>query len=286
MPTWNVVKRLPSLLFIIAGLYAELLFAQTHFNVSDTQEMETLFKQYGLQHQPIVTTGKVPAVFVDGIPVDLHQRAVSEYKDLYIFLLLPNITAINNEITAQRSRLLALKNKKNLSSDDQRWLKQLAVDYKVQMGDMAQLMLRVDVIPASLALAQSINETAWGSSRFAVQGNALFGQHLANGSKGKYIKARGADIKVATFATPLQGVRSYMHNLNTTKAYHSLRAIRQSQRQSAHKLDSVVLAAALAFYSETGQAYVHSLQRLIISNKLQTLDGLVLTKPEVFIVLP
>ena len=256
---------------------------RTSVEIHNASEMADVFQRYQLSRSAIEKTGQVASLYINAIPADLQQRSVAAYKELFILLMLPNITAINLEISAQRKALIALKDKAVKSPDEQQWLANLGKQYRVKDADIGALLMRVDEVPAALALAQSINESAWGSSRFALQANALFGQHLATGDKGQFIRAKGADIKVAAFDTPLQGVRAYMQNLNTSKAYHPFRVMRQQQRASSGKLDAMALATTLERYSARGKTYVRSLQQLMQGNALLQLDDLQLAPPAVFI---
>lgn len=244
--------------------------------VNDTSEMSNVFSKNGLTLKTIKQDKTVARIFVDAIPADLHQRAVTSYKELYILLLLPNVMAVNESILLQRHKLLGLINKKEISSAEKSWLQQLKADYRGEGLQLEALLQRVDIIPPSLAIAQSINETAWGSSRFAQHGNALFGQHLPKNSQGDFIQARGANVKMAAFSTPLEAVRSYMHNLNTSRAYIDLRRKRQALRLKSKRISATELAQSLLHYSERGQVYVDSLTSLIRSNHLAELDNLTL----------
>ncbi|MCK4678114.1 MAG: glucosaminidase domain-containing protein [Bacteroidales bacterium] len=128
------------------------------------------------------------------------------------------------------------------------------------------------IIPPSLAIAQAIDESGWGTSHFAIEGNCLFGQHTSLHSNGKYIPVKGSNVQMAAFETILQATKGYMHNLNTTSAYHDLREQRAIMRNSNEHIDGNKLADSESHYSERGEAYVKMIQGFIKNNHLPNLD--------------
>lgn len=166
-----------------------------------------------------------------------------------------------------------------LSSQDQQWLTQLAKQYKVT-GDIHQaktwqtLKKRVDIIPPSLIIAQAANESAWGTSRFAKQGNNYFGQWCYTPGCGivPLRRSPGRTHEVKKFATPEASITAYMKNLNTNHAYVKLRDLRYQQRQTQQQIDGLNLANGLAHYSERGQGYVNSIQHIIKKYQLSQYD--------------
>jgi uncharacterized FlgJ-related protein len=136
------------------------------------------------------------------------------------------------------------------------------------------LLERVDIVPVSLALSQAAEESGWGTSRFAAEGNALFGQWTWGGEGIKPEQQRAAlgDHRIAAFESPLQSVMAYMHNLNTHPAYAELRAMRARLRREGQPIRGRKLAEALTKYSERGQAYVDSLHAIMSVNHLDAAD--------------
>ena len=143
-------------------------------------------------------------------------------------------------------------------------------------------MARVDTIPPSLAITQAIEESGWGTSHFAIEGNALFGEHLPAHSHGKFIEASGAKVKMAAFDTVLQATVAYMHNLNTSHAYRHLREKRSVMRNgdARHSVDGYELANALKHYSEIGMKYVNLLHNIMRHYHLKELDSVYLDKTD------
>jgi len=156
-------------------------------------------------------------------------------------------------------------------------------------GDaFAELLMRVDVVPPSLSLAQAANESGWGTSRFAAQGNSLFGQW----TWGKGLKpaeqrtSEFGDQRIAAFDSTAQAAYSYALNLNTERAYRDLRLKRAALRRKSLRISGTVLAETLLNYSERGQAYVDDLKALIRENRLDDADNAYLRHMAVIQIVP
>ena len=209
----------------------------------------------------------IPPVFIQEIPTGWKNiSSIPEKKRLFIKTLLPLIIAANQDIAEERTKalhLLSQKNTKAFSEEDKQWLKQLYKKYKTQNESV--LRKRLDIIPLPLALAQSIEESGWGTSFFARQGNALYGQISQTGMRPK---DRPNGPKIKQFDNLLQSVKSYMHNLNTHKAYKGFRDLRFQMRTKKQKLDAYKLAAQLLNYSIKKSVYVQNLHSIMRKNKL------------------
>ncbi|MDP6175400.1 MAG: glucosaminidase domain-containing protein [Rhodospirillales bacterium] len=223
--------------------------------------------------------GLVPRLFVAALPVDMPQIRVPEKrKAIFLKVVLPLILKINEEVKRDRQRLrrlLDIKQRKlAIQAPDRLWLVALAERYGAKRGDLAELMRRTDNIPPSLALAQAAEESGWGTSRFAIEGNALFGQWTFGRSRKLVPRKRdnGRSHGVKSFASLLDAVRAYLHNLNTHRAYRGFREARQKMRRGGRSLDSMVLAGSLTSYSVRGKKYVRSLRTIIGANELLGLD--------------
>ena len=160
-----------------------------------------------------------------------------------------------------------------LTQLQQRWLSDLVTRYKIDTAvelpsQLTQLSRRVDIIPVALALVQAANESAWGTSRFATQGNNFFGQWCYQAGCGLVPAARvpGADHEVARFSSPYHSVAAYFANLNTNPAYRPLRDIRYRLRQQDAPVTAIALARGLSQYSERGETYVGELISMIRNN--------------------
>jgi len=208
------------------------------------------------------------------LPTELkHIQSVKKRKELFIKIVLPLIAKENDRIRFDRKRLFAILNKSNNSELEKKWLKTKFKQYSVKNNDLSTLKIRMDEIPASLAIAQAAKETGWGSSRFAQEGNALFGQWTWSGDG---IKPAGVDKdakhKVARFTVLKASVKAYQRNLNTHPSYKKFRKERAIQRDNKGKLNSLELVKYLDKYAETGIEYTKILKKIIKQNSLTDYD--------------
>ena len=141
--------------------------------------------------------------------------------------------------------------------------------------DWKILLRRVDTIPVSLALAQSASESAWGSSRFAVQGNNFFGEWCYEPGCGLVPKNRlpGRKHMVETFGGIEASVDSYMHNLNSHEAYVEFRKARKQLRNSGSRLKGLDLLPTLQKFSERRQNYLEDIRVITLVNNLERFDS-------------
>ena len=170
-------------------------------------------------------------------------------------------------------RLFTILNKNNNTKSEKRWLKKKLNHYGVVNNDLSTLKVRMDEIPVSIAIAQAAKETGWGTSRFAVDGNALFGQWTWS-EQG--IKPAGADAssthKVMKFKVLKASIRAYQRNLNTHSSYRDFRKARATQRDNNENLNSLELVTFLDKYAETGKEYTVILKKIIEQNSLTDFD--------------
>ena len=234
---------------------------------------------------------EIPRVYLADVPETWQERStkqlsVADKKKLFFRLIAPIVLRINELILEDRTRAKELTRRlaqgQSVTPDDQAWLTELAVKYKVLKSTserldsdaFAELLIRVDVVPPSLSLAQAAIESGWGTSRFAAQGNSLFGQW----TWGKGLKpaeqrsSQLGDYRVAAFDSTAKAAYSYTLNLNTARAYRDLRLKRADLRRQNLRISGTVLAETLLNYSERGQAYVNDLKALIRNNRLDGAD--------------
>lgn len=217
-----------------------------------------------------------PSEIVSEIPDFSTYVDVNEKKQEYFDFLLPKVRAANQLQLERREFLLSLS-PDHLSNDEQANLYALAKRYRVKPADLSAaelieaLKTKVDVVPASLVLAQSANESAWGTSRFARQGNNLFGLWCFSEGCGLKPQQRneGAIHEVERFETVQDGVNKYVRTLNSHPAYAKLREIRTGLRKQNTPLKGTTLAEGLGSYSERGQAYIDEIQEMIEYNELE-----------------
>ncbi len=226
----------------------------------------------------------VPRIEITEIPQRWQKMAqtipVSDKKNIFFRLTGSGILQANEKIMNERERLLAAI--KNKDIDHNEWLAALAVKYKVikQESDkldhskLTELKKRVDIVPPSLALAQAAEESGWGTSRFAIRGNSLFGQwdFSGQGIKPKEQRAELGNYGIAAFDSPQDSIEAYMLNLNTHSAYQQMRQKRAVFRQQNKQPTGWELAKTLDKYSERGTAYVKSLHDIMSYNRLNDAD--------------
>ena len=194
-------------------------------------------------------------------------------KQLFIQIVLPLILEENERIKLDRKRLFVILNKNNNTESEKKWLKNKFKQYGVVNRDLTTLKIRIDEIPVSLAIAQAAKETGWGTSRFALEGNALFGQWTWNGDGIKPAEADDqAKHKIMRFNVLQASVRAYQRNLNTHSSYKEFREARAIQRDNKGKLNSLELVNYLDKYAETGKEYTKILKIIIQQNSLQDFD--------------
>ena len=212
---------------------------------------------------------------------DFHGYAtVGEKKDAFFSFMIPLIEKENSRILANRERIIALSGRTFLSEEDRQYLLSVSKRYdsepegELDVGFYERLLARVDIIPPSLALAQSANESAWGTSRFAREGNNYFGQWCFREGCGIVPGSRpaGENYEVRQFTNPGRSVRSYMHNLNTHYQYQKLRDLRVRRRLNDQVITGPELAQGLYGYSIRGGEYINELVSMIATNDLLRYD--------------
>lgn len=269
----------------IEAFFEELDYDSTHW-------------QAGVREVPRMYVTQVPPTWAERTRRDLSVQAK---KRIFFRAMAPLALRSNELIRAEREELLALPDGAGLDDDQRARLGELASHYGLEApsGEEAsapeawdalkdKLLVRVDEVPVSLVLAQAANESGWGTSRFASEGNALFGQWSFGGSGMLPEEQRAAlgNYRVAAFESPLLSVMAYMRNLNTHAAYARLRELRAQARAAGRDPSGYELAAGLDRYSERGQDYVDELRSMIDFNGLQPTDETYLAESPVYLVLP
>ncbi len=233
------------------------LFEDTNYTLKDVREKKLV--------KPVALTL---------LPAEIKMIENSQKrKEFFIQIILPLILQENNNIRMDRMRLFKIINKSKNTSLEKKWLQKKYKQYGVVSKDLSILKIRMDEIPVSLAIAQAAKETGWGTSRFAQEGNALFGQWTWSGEG---LKPKDADKdkghKVMKFNVLQASVRAYQRNLNTHSSYKNLRQARAELRDMGKPLDSLILVKYLNEYAETGEKYVDVLQKIIKQNNLKDFD--------------
>jgi len=250
-------EELPDDAVRLSASTLEQLFKETNYNLKDIREKKI-----------------VKPISIDLLPNEIKFIENSkEKKELFIRIILPLIIEENNRIILDRKRLFSILNKNSNSESEKKWLNKKFKQYGVVNKDLTTLKIRMDIIPASLAIAQAAKETGWGTSRFALEGNALFGQWTWS-KDGMKPASASADTKhkVMKFNILQASVRAYQRNLNTHSGYRKFRELRAIQRDNYGKLNSLELVQHLDRYAETGKEYTTILKKIIEQNLLTDFD--------------
>jgi Bax protein len=255
------------------------------------ERVEFCFDSIGYTVEQLLAgrVNNVPRTYLLRIPEGWATGETVQFKkSIFYRVILPLILKTNEEVRADRQRLDSLKlmydNGTALRENDELWVLSLASQYGVAVSEgwvimsetFDELSLRVDVVPVSLALGQAAYESGYGTSRFAHQGNSLFGQWTwGGGIKPSSQRAGKGDYGIKQFIYPLESARSYLHNLNTHRAYQDFRVLRAAARARATNkpLNGYELAGALQAYSELGEKYVKTLRNIMRVNKLEIADS-------------
>ena len=236
--------------------------------------IEQLFEDTGYSLKEVREKKLVKPVALTLLPNEIRMiENIKKRKEFFIQIVLPLVLQENNNIKLDRKRLFTIINKSSNSNLEKKWLQKKYKQYGVPSKDLSILKIRMDEIPVSLAIAQAAKETGWGTSRFALEGNALFGQWTWSGEG---LKPKEADKdeghKVMKFNVLQASVRAYQRNINTHSSYKGFREARAKLRDQGEPLDSLILAEYLKEYAETGNQYVEVLQKIIKQNNLKDFD--------------
>ena len=233
-----------------------------------------LFNDLGYNLKDVRAGQKVKPIYLTKLPKDLKTLGNTKKKrELFIKIVLPLILDENEKITNDRKKLFKILAKNFNTVGERVWLKRRFKEYKIKDQDLGQLKMRMDIIPVSIALAQAANESGWGTSRFALEGNALFGQWTWS-KKGISPKNKDPDKshKVLQFQILKASVRAYKNNLNTHNAYQEFREARAQLRQKNKQITGLNLIKYLKNYAAIGDEYVLIIEGIIKKNFLTDFD--------------
>ena len=236
--------------------------------------IEELFKSTNYNLEDVRKNKLVKPISLTLLPKEIKLiENTKKRKNLFIQIILPLVIKENNHIKLDRNKLFSILTKSKNTISEKNWLNSKFKQYGVVKKDVSTLKIRMDEVPVSMAIAQAAKETGWGTSRFAQEGNALFGQWTWSGEG---IKPAAADDdsthKVMKFKVLQASVKAYQRNLNTHSTYKAFRSARAELRDDGKKLDSIILSGHLDKYAETGKEYVKILQQIIKQNNLEDFD--------------
>lgn len=250
----------------------------TTLQAEKAEDVQHYFSTRNYTLERVVKHGAIPRLYVEALPTGLKSMQPPKDREAhFIQIVLPLVARANETILAQRKQLesfIEITGKGGKLSDSQQsWLDNLAQLYGADPTDHDELRVRVDVVPPALAIAQAIDESGWGTAHLAREANNLFGQHAPLQNKAT-VKAKKADVGVASFPHLLDSVMSYMLNLNSHRAYAELRSIRAKLRQEDKPPDGHALSMGLRHYSTRGMRYVRDLRNLMRWHELSKFDGI------------
>jgi len=241
----------------------------------------SLFEEENYNLKDIRQGKAVDPVFLSKLPTGIANiDNIGDRKKLFIKVILPLVIYENNKILEDRNYLNQISREKSLSKQEIVWLDKKLKEYKVKDGDIKELKKRMDVIPPSLAIAQAAYETGWGTSRFAMEGNSLYGARTWKKGEGIVPNDRGEQQKfeVLSFKIIRASISSYKKNLNTHQSYNEFRKARAIQRKEKNRIFGLDLSQYLNKYSEIGDIYVQRLKKIIEQNSLTDFDESVLSQ--------
>jgi len=235
-----------------------------------TETVLNLFKDVDYDLSQVRNKKLVKPIYFTQFPKDLDElQSTRLKKETFIKIVLPLIVAENERILADRKKLKKILKKKQTSDLEKQWLRQKLLEYKVKKGDMKELLYRIDIIPTSIALAQAAKESGWGTSRFALEGNAIFGQWTWSGNGiAPLDRENNKNHKILKFPILRASVKAYQNNLNTHKSYGNFRNKRSVMRNKNKDISGLELTETLKNYAQTGSEYTKILNQIIRQNRL------------------
>ena len=239
-----------------------------------TETVLNLFKDVNYDLNKVKYDKTVKPIYFTQLPKDLDEiQSVKLKKETFIKIILPLIVAENEKILEDRYTLSQINSRKITSDKEKQWLRQKFLEYKVKKGNIKELNSKMDIIPVSIALAQAAKESGWGTSRFALEGNAIFGQWTWNG-KGiaPLDRDKTKNHKILKFPILRASVKAYLKNLNTHKSYIKFRDKRGNLRKNNKKIVGLELTRTLDNYAETGIEYTKILEQIIKQNNLMDFE--------------
>ena len=241
----------------------------------DTKVTLNLFEDLKYDLKSIRTGALVKPVYLSKLPKDLKKiKSTKTKKDTFIKIVMPLIIDENNKILENRKKLFKILSKPNNTRGEKVWLKRRFEDYSIKNEDVTELKIRMDIVPVSIAIAQAAKESGWGTSRFALEGNAMFGQWTW-GKQGiaPLDREKNKGHKILKFPILRSSVQAYKNNLNTHNGYREFREKRAELRKLNKKISGLELVKYLHNYAATGSEYTKILEKIIDQNELTDFDG-------------
>tara|TARA_B100001057_G_scaffold125850_1_gene124663 strand:- start:1058 stop:2584 length:1527 start_codon:yes stop_codon:yes gene_type:complete len=244
-----------------------------------TETVLSLFEDVEYDLKTVRYQKKVKPIYFTQFPKDLDEiKDTKLKKETFIKIVLPLVVAENEKILNDKIKLKRITSKKMTSDKEKSWLRLKLREYKVKNSDISELDKRMDIIPVSIALAQAAKESGWGTSRFALEGNAIFGQWTWTGQGIEPLnKGKHEGHKILRFPILRASVKAYQNNLNTHKGYSEFREKRHSIRKRNKSIKGLALTDTLDRYAQTGKEYTDILEQIIKQNNLSDFETVQLT---------
>ncbi len=245
-----------------------------------TQTVLNLFEDVQYDLKKVRFEKKVRPIYFTQFPKDLDEISSTKLKkETFIKIILPLVAAENQKILNDRYKLSKILKRKDAARNDEEklWLKKKFREYKIKNNDTSELRKRMDIIPISIALAQAAKESGWGTSRFALEGNAIFGQWTWTGTGIAPLDRNNEENhKILRFPILRASVKAYKNNLNTHKGYKEFREKRFNLRKKKNNISGTKLIHTLDNYAQTGKEYTKILKKIIDQNSLTDFENVIL----------
>jgi uncharacterized FlgJ-related protein len=271
--------------YTVNRLYSQKKILDEEFNTNKVNRIFVSFKEKPVKSNIFKLINKESELKIVNQNInDINLDFLSQSKRDFVKTLLPLISYQNQNILLERSKLEELRasliDYNTLSKTDLKFLNKISKKYRIKTADkhkydlVNELLNRVDIIPNSIVLAQAANESGWGTSRFATEFNALFGEYTYDYSDGvvPLLREEGEKHLVKTFASVDKSVQSYFNNLNSHYAYEDFRKVREMMREKNNFSNIKLLVEELNSYAADIN-YITTINAIIDANKLDKFDA-------------
>jgi len=244
-----------------------------------TETVLSLFADVKYDLKKVRRDKLVKPIYFTQFPKDLDEiKSVKLKKETFIKIVLPLVVAENQKILDDKYKFKSIVKKKFTTDKEKLWLRQKFKEYKVTNTSVLELEKRIDIIPISIAIAQAAKESGWGTSRFALEGNAIFGQWTWNGRGiAPLERNKEQSHKILRFPILRASVKAYKNNLNTHKSYKKFREKRYDLRKKNKLVEGIKLIHTLKSYAQTGEEYTRILAQMMVQNALEDFENVKLT---------
>jgi len=273
--------------YTVNRLYSQKKILDEKFNTNKLNKFLVSLKEKPLNPNVFKLINKEPELKIVNQNINnINLDFLSQSKKDFVKTLLPLISYQNQNILLERSKLEELRatliDHNTLSKTDLKFLNKISKKYRIKTADkykydlVNELLNRVDIIPNSIVLAQAANESGWGSSRFAREFNALFGEYTYDYSDGvvPLLREEGEKHLVKSFASVDKSVQSYFNNLNSHYAYQDFRKVREMMRKKNNFSNIKLLVEELDSYAADVN-YITTINAIIDANKLDQFDAFI-----------